>query len=101
MKALFTKGRTMRTSSLDVLCYFLIKSLEKVRVEILYKYLEQHGISVAMDSTGGDLLLDSEDEDTLNTKWDIYDELLKNKSEDALDDEGFALDDEGEIRDIF
>lgn len=94
----YTKGGAMGAASLDVLCDFVIKSWEKVKVETVIKSFKKCGISNAMDGTEDDLLWDTDDEgetDSLDTEWDPYDELLNNEGEDVLK-ELFADDDECE-----
>ena len=88
----------MQAVSLDVRYDFVIKSWEKVKVEIVIKSFKKCGISNAMDGTEDDLLWDTDDDEEIKApgkEWDPYDELLNDKSEDVLE-ELFTLDDKCE-----
>lgn len=87
-KKLHAKDGTIWTESLDVQCYFMIKSFIK------------YGISNGKGGTENDLLWDTDDEaiiDLHGTEWDPYGKFLSKQCEDILE-ELFALD--GECKDF-
>ena len=84
----FTKNGAMRGASLDVLCEFVIKVWDNVKVESVIKSLKKGGISNAMDGSEDDLLYESEDEaevDLLEPEWNPYDDGICDESRDVFE----------------
>jgi len=52
----FTAGGAMRAPPLDILCNFVIKAWDKIKVETVVKSFKKCGISNSMDGTEDDLL---------------------------------------------
>jgi hypothetical protein len=57
----YKKGGAMHAASLDVLCDFVIKSWEKVKVETMIISFKKCGIFNALDGTKDDFLWDTDD----------------------------------------
>lgn len=96
----FTKGGSMRAPPLDVLCDFVVKSWESVRVETVIKSFKKCGISNSMGGEEDDLLWqeseeenseDSPDEVGSSSDSDPYADLFTSDDEQDLepDFEGF------------
>jgi hypothetical protein len=68
---------------------FVIKSWEKVKVEMVIKSVKKCGISNAMHGTSDDLLWDTDVEaetDSPDTESDPHDHAVNSESEDVLED---------------
>jgi hypothetical protein len=92
----YTKCGAMCAASLDVLCDFMIKSWEKIKVETVIKSFKKCCISNAMDGKEDDLLCDTDEAETdsPDAEWDPYD-AVNSESQDVLV-KIFASDDECE-----
>ena len=78
----------MRGASLDVLCEFVIKAWDNVKVERVIKSFKKCGISNAMDGSEDDLLYESEDEaevDLPEPEWNPYDDGICDESRDVFE----------------